>query len=217
MATTAVSLYKLVKSEYPDETLILNHLKSTNYSFKVKKSVVPKIRRHFAQTISHRHWLYNAFTLIRDSLKPHEQVELHRRILSHDLSKFSVIEAKGYALKFGGKKNAELTSGRDVAAWIAALEHHYKVSDHHPQHNVGQDMPHYARLESVVDMLGCRLQRNLSGQPNVTPSDIFNVPAVFLDRYTTVDKKLVTCHLKRWSNDVLTTPHRRALALRLLQ
>ena len=172
------------------------------------------IMNHFKQVLNHRKWLYYAFTLISDSLKDSDKAALHELVLNHDLSKFSAVEALGYGLKFGRQEG--LTKEKEIKAWEKALQHHYSNNPHHPEFHNDQDMGHTYLLESIVDSLACRLERVLNVVKTASAEDIFKVPDTFLDRYTDQDKVRVRYYLNKWSLDVTSSFHRRALAETLI-
>jgi hypothetical protein len=174
------------------------------------------IVNHFKQVLSHRKWLYYAFVLIADSLEESEKASLHTLVLKHDLSKFSAVEALGYGVKFGRK--GELTKETEVKVWEKALQNHYKKNPHHPEFNRNEDMDHIYLLESILDMLACRMERVLTpSEKSASAEDIFDVPDTFLNRYTDHDKKRVRHYLNKWCLDVTSVPHRRGLAETLIR
>ena len=137
--------------------------------------------------------------------------------MKHDLSKFSAVEALGYAVKFGRENSSKpLKNSRHIAMWESALKHHYDNNPHHPQFHSGQDMPRHYLLESVIDMLGCRLERNLAGHSDLKIEDIFKIPDTYLERYTASDRVRVKAYLSQWERDITASPHRSGLALRML-
>ena len=215
MATTTISLYELAKRLFPQEKLVLAYMHGRKDQVTVNNNRLNNIIRHYQQATTHRAWLYMAFTLVRDSFKLKAQLRLYNAVLHHDLSKFSGVETLGYAIKFGRKNpKIELKNPKDIALWEAGLQHHYDHNKHHPPQ--GKCMGYYDLIESVLDMLACRMERNLYGQPGVITADIFNVPLTYLDRYTDTDKEIVACYLRAWCADVVSTPHRDRLAISML-
>ena len=71
-------------------------------------------------------------------------------------------------------------------------------------------------IESIIDMLACRMERNLAGHPESSTEDIFNVPSTFFNRYTESDRRKVSFYVRSWSVDVLASPHRKSLGKKLL-
>ena len=51
--------------------------------------------------------------------------------------------------------------------------------------------------ESIVDMLACRWERKLGGNPNVTNEELCNIEEIFLKRYIHHDKMIVIEILKK--------------------
>ena len=196
------------------DNMVINYVKSRGDVISCSSKCLAYVLNHFATTLSHRHWLYFVYTLVCDSLDLCEKEPLHALILKHDLSKFSSVEALGYGLKFG--RSQPLKSKREITAWDTALQHHYENNPHHPQFDAGNNMSHLFLLESIIDMLGCRMERVLVPDKASTPDDIFQIPDSFLNRYNDHDKEKVKGYLSKWSVDVTSTPHRRALAERLL-
>lgn len=82
--------------------------------------------------------------------------ELIKRVLAHDLSKYSWSEASHLArtidrlseTTYGSDEYEELKSEVD-----AMLDHHYKNNDHHPEHHGGDvyDMDLFQFCEMVID------------------------------------------------------------------
>jgi uncharacterized protein DUF5662 len=71
-----------------------------------------------------------------------------RRLLLHDLSKFSRAELVPYARHFA-RRDRHAPDPEFERAW----RHHYEHNDHHPEHFAGARMPDEAVVEMVVDWL----------------------------------------------------------------
>lgn len=71
-----------------------------------------------------------------------------RRLVLHDLSKFSRAELLPYARHFTRHDRT-----RPDPAFEAAWRHHYEHNDHHPEHFGGARMPDEAVVEMVVDWM----------------------------------------------------------------
>lgn len=218
MGKTTHSLYTLVHQRYPNETRVLNYLHLRNESVRCTDSALTYVMNHLKQTIEHRKWLYYSYVILSDSFASRDREKLLQLILNHDLSKFSAIEVLGYGLKFGRKNNIQpLKNPQHIALWEEALQHHYQNNAHHPQHtDSGRIMNRWHLIESVLDMLACRMQRNLAGHADSTTADIFDIPPTYLERYTEKDREKVEMYLKAWSADVTTTPYRNSLAQKML-
>lgn len=73
-----------------------------------------------------------------------------RRLLRHDLSKFSWVEIRGYAKRFHSKSY----DFEDIDPFERAWAHHVAKNDHHPEHWGGRPMPEIAIREMVADWMG---------------------------------------------------------------
>ena len=60
-----------------------------------------------------------------------------------------------------------------------------------------KNMPIRYLEESIVDMLACRWERQLGGNPNVTNEELCNIEEIFLKRYIHHDKMIVIEILKK--------------------
>ena len=209
-----MSLYTFISQRCSDD-LVLAYVKKRNENIRSSDKGWTYIAKHVEQALEHRKWIYYAFVLISDSLTASDREKMHHLVLHHDLSKFSAVEIVGYSLKFG--KEGELTKDAHIKLWELALQHHYQHNDHHPQHRADGKMSTLYLIESVIDMLACRMQRVLAGHTESTTEDIFNVPQTFLERYTAGDRKKVTVYLQAWSSDVLAAPYRKSLGKKLLR
>lgn len=196
------------------DSYVLNYTAKRKDKITCSTACLHYILKHFSQTITHRKWLYLMFVLIADSIESVIREQLLELVLIHDLSKFSAVEALGYGLKFGRPDG--LVKEKEKNAWENALHHHYEHNPHHPPSDPGKNMHNIYLLESLIDMLACRVERVLSMDETTTPEAIFKVPDTFLERYTDRDKKRARFHLNKWSDDVTLSPHRKELAQALL-
>jgi hypothetical protein len=131
-----------------------------------------------------------------------EQGLFRYRLEVHDLSKASVIEIVTYTYKFV----LQLCEFNDRRFQIG-VDHHYKCNEHHPQYwdhywkvqyNEYWDplgMSPEGLLESILDMAGCRFERDLKSDPQTCLSIVFNIPEKFLSRYDPADMLVVKHHL----------------------
>ena len=111
----------------------------------------------------------------------------------HDQSKLqSFTEIIGYTEKWVWLKHTPI--------WEMALNHHYQNNPHHSEHfrdtdqmgrKTSKNMPIKYLEESIVDMLACRWERKLGGNPNVTNEELCNIEEIYLKRYTHHDKMMV--------------------------
>ena len=167
----------------------------------VDDELKPKIFRHFEQVFSHRLWVSRAYALVR-TVDASLATEMEERVAAHDLSKFSSAEIVGYALKWGRSDSDGPIEPEEESQWEASLKHHYSHNDHHPEFfGKGNAMSCASAFkESIVDRVGCRLQRNLLplGWENVSVEDIFAIPPRFLGNYTEEDKQKVLQTLQTW-------------------
>ena len=219
MVKTTHSLYVLAHQQYPNDDRVLKYLYNRNESISCTASALKYIVNHFKQTMAHRKWLYYAFVLVRDSLTARDSEKIRQLVLDHDLSKFSAIEVLGYSFKFGRKKTSDpLKNQVHIELWDKALEHHYKNNPHHPQHysDGGSIKSHCHLIQSILDILAWRMERNLAGHKESTTEDIFNVPSTLLEPYTEKDREKIVFYLTLWRVDVTSTPHMNSLGQKML-
>lgn len=168
-------------------------------NIEVPDNAKPMVFIHLHTAVSHRRWIRVAYELVKE-LEPNLSADMAERIRVHDLSKFSSAELIGYGYMFG--KEAKLNE-EEMAVWQSSLDHHYAVNDHHPENfGQGNDIPCLAAFqESVIDRLGCRLERNLYpvGLKNITVEEIFAIPDMYLEKnYSKNDLKKVKDILQKW-------------------
>lgn len=158
----------------------------------------PDISKHFHQVANHRKWLGYVYDLWRICLpgipnrdRDYPECDLSQRIKEHDLSKYGPWEALGYHYKFG--KGIPMDEDSEEGdEWRRTLSHHYRNNDHHPQYfemnrshaSESRIMSVGGRLESVMDMIACRLERTLNDQKHLCPAQIMSIPCENLYRYT---------------------------------
>ena len=213
--TKYIELYPFILERCSDE-LVIAYVKKRNEVITCGQTGWTYIDKHLKETLEHRKWIYYAFLLIGESLTARDREKVHQLVLRHDLSKFSAVEIIGYSLKFSKKEGKELKKNSDIARWESALQHHYDNNAHHPQHRADGKMSTIFLIESIIDMLACRMERNLAGHPESSTEDIFNVPSTFFNRYTESDRRKVSFYVRSWSVDVLASPHRKSLGKKLL-
>ncbi|KAF0305531.1 hypothetical protein FJT64_022844 [Amphibalanus amphitrite] len=143
-----------------------------------------RMSEHYAQTDSHREFMVRSF----DRLGGYLPAVTRRAAEDHDLSKYELVEAVGYTLRW--------VHGRQGVHWLEALGHHYGVQEHHPQFFImGKTglglMSTDALQESLVDMVACRWERQLEGRQDVTNSELVDIAPGFFDRYQVADRAAV--------------------------
>ena len=210
-----MALYPFILERCSDD-FVITYIKRRNEGITSSEKGWTYIDTHIKQTLEHRKWMYYAFILISESLTARDREKVHQLVLHHDLSKFSAVEIIGYSLKFSQKEGKELKKASHITRWELALQHHYQNNAHHPQHRSDGRMTTLSLIESIIDILACRMAVNLAGHAESTTEDIFNVPTTSLNGYTESDEKKVTFYLKSWRADVLGAPHRKSLGKKLL-
>lgn len=191
----------IIESERGDDE-VFSYVQDKKETITCNKDLLPLIRKHFHQSLSHRKWIYYAFLMVDAGacfLQPLHGI-LKERMIKHDLSKFSAAEVLGYALKFGAG-NREL-DGEEILTWENSLSHHQSENDHHPQYFQEKNMPEISLIESVLDMLACRMERNISCE-NTSVDNIFAIPDIYLSRYSKTDRNRVSAFLKSWCEDLI--------------
>lgn len=106
------------------------------------------LARYIGVVIVHKWAIVVAGRDVNRALAPSGLRVSLRRLLLHDLSKFSRAELVPYARHFARAR-------RDAPdpAFAAAWRHHYEHNDHHPEHFAGERMPDEAVVEMVVDWM----------------------------------------------------------------
>ena len=194
MGIKTYSVLRLLKN-CSDEP-VLRYVRKGHYKVTGNSLFISLVSNHFRQVLKHRRWVIRMFFFIGQALKIEEREQLYDRILHHDLSKFSTIETIGYTIKFH-RKNGEKNE-KEKKCWEKALIHHYAKNDHHPEHSRPNRMNHYALLESVIDMLACRAEKDLSKE-NFDLNSILDIPDIYLERYIIEDKKKVLQYISHWN------------------
>lgn len=155
------------------------------------------IIEHFESTVSHREWIRRTYNMLLKKKILKEDENMHARIRAHDLSKFTLPETVGYAKRFGTKE----ACGEEDPVWRKSVCLHYAANDHHPQHHEGRNMsPHLALIESVIDMVARRWEKDFSTKdPRAIPIEqLLEVDREYLKRYTDDDRCRVEEILKTW-------------------
>jgi hypothetical protein len=133
---------------------------------------------HFQIVATHRRWVQAVFDLRYVTMKGsgyYTDAELSKvkdRVNVHDLSKYMPEEALGYYMRWVYPHPAPTED-----PWDDSLGHHYCLNDHHLEYYGLQgdeliglsgvqkwEMLDKALLEFVLDMLACKLERELVGQ-----------------------------------------------------
>lgn len=120
-----------------------------------------KFYPYLERVIVHKNEVYEAgISLAQDvGLGVDDYYSFKRRLILHDLSKFSEVELYGYGnYNFNGENTPAATD-----AFHLAWHHHKWANDHHPEHwlSTGRDgfakaieMPKLAMYEMVADWIG---------------------------------------------------------------
>ena len=127
--------------------------------------------------------------------------------VTHDDSKLWEPELSAYALKFVRKME-------NPPGWKEAVEHHYLVNPHHPEHwsdftDRGYMPMHHLR-ESVIDMAAWHAQHTLNRFP-VVPimPEYFDFDYRFFRRYNEVDRVIAEHERDRLRHIVAKPQHTR--------
>ncbi|XP_052276195.1 uncharacterized protein LOC127875282 isoform X1 [Dreissena polymorpha] len=173
---------------------------------------------HFRTVVSHRRWLDKCYQLcVKIGVKFSDTMK--DRILRHDLSKFSPMEALGYAVMFGDGSVGfrKLETLEEQTEWDLALKHHYAHNCHHPEyfrqdHQCGVSVVQYSQEsmeddsdgslnldESILDMMAARGERELKHDHVISIQKLLDMPAQYLKRYTDADRMYVTQTMSAWS------------------
>ena len=195
MGVQKYNLYKLLKS-CSDEPVV-KYIKKRREKIKCNPYFLSLVSNHFQKVLRHRKWVIHMFYFISGVLSQEERNGLYERILHHDLSKFSAVESIGYTIKFHRKNGVQ--NDREKKSWDLAFYHHCTHNDHHPEFFKMGDMNHCALLESIIDMLACRIEKDIEIN-NVTVHSILDIPKKYLERYTIADKKKVSKYLIEWGH-----------------
>lgn len=183
---------------YPKENTINDESKINNIC-KIFKNL--GIHKHFSQVASHRYWIQQVYKMliicgcISETELP--QINIDR----HDLSKYSFNEAIGYSLMFICKSTSQDLSEKQKKIWDASLQSHFKNNPHHPQH-ADQLKQYKYLLESIIDMLACKLERDYTNKTIIYAQEYFDISDKFTERYTLKDKIRVNELLKEWKHQV---------------
>jgi len=159
------------------------------------------IGNHFNKVASHRRWLLFAYELLLLANVPDLHEGLHERINSHDLSKYGPGEALGYSIMFGLSNEMRTLEGFEKEEWMNAVNNHYAVNPHHPQHYQSDRLSKMNTLdlqESLIDMLACRIERVLSGFPAIAIQALLDFPLYLYERYTETDRNFISETQVKW-------------------
>ncbi|XP_052276190.1 uncharacterized protein LOC127875281 isoform X2 [Dreissena polymorpha] len=180
--------------------------------------VVLCVPGHLRTVVSHRRWLDKCYQLcVKIGVKLSDNMKDH--ILRHDLSKFSPMEALGYAVMFGDGSVGfrKLETLEEQTEWDLALKHHYAHNCHHPEYfrqdrqggvSVVQDRRESMENdsdgslhldESILDMMAARGERELKHDHVISIQKLLDMPVQYLRRYTDADRKYVTQTMVAWS------------------
>ena len=198
MTVRTYSLSKLLKNS--TDEIAIKYVKEGRYKVTCNALFISVVYQHFKQVLRHRRWINHIFLYIAHALTYEDREILYDRILRHDLSKFSTIESIGYAIKFHRKNAAK--KEKEKRCWEKALKHHYELNDHHPQHYEDGNMEQHALIESIIDMLACRIERDVT-QHDFSVNSLFDIPEMYLERYSIQDRKKVCEHLLHWKSVLL--------------
>lgn len=183
---------------------MLNRLKAIVVTVASASQVVRGVGTHISTTRSHRRWIRDTYELLR--LSGAVDDSLQARVTYHDLSKFHPVEMLGYSIMFGPTgRFRQLDTDWEKYLWNKALQHHYCANGHHPENTAGRPMGKLDLQESVIDMLACRLERNLNPSGDVIPvSSMFSMEDRYLTRYVPDDAILVKRLVAEWQQQVDT-------------
>jgi len=161
------------------------------------------IGNHFSMVASHRHHLKIVYELCKIAKVGFlEGVEMEERIRIHDLSKYGPLEAAGYSIMFGMNGCFRELQGEDKVRWDKALQSHYKTNPHHPQYAGEALMQHGDLVESLLDMLACRLERTLKGHSVLHVGDLMDIPSEYLRRYHLEDRVRIRNIIASWRESI---------------
>jgi len=164
------------------------------------------IGNHFSKVSSHRHHLRVVFDLLNlgkvEFLYGTEIKELEERIRIHDLSKYGPSEALGYSIMFKDSESVRPLVGEDKIIWDKAVNSHYMNNSHHPEFSRPSTMKMTALTESLIDMLACRLERNLREHNTLTAADLFHIPKEYLHRFHSSDMVRIKNLMASWSQTI---------------
>jgi hypothetical protein len=153
--------------------------------------ILNNIGRHFDIVARHRYWVKCSYELAKSSNFLKCADELEERINIHDIEKYGPDEALGYSIMFGMDGKFRKLDGEDKQIWECSLEHHLKNHSHHPEYHNDSPMPVIDLEESLIDMLGCRLERDLKPYYySLNPGKILDIPYLYLKRYRVLDDKI---------------------------
>jgi hypothetical protein len=140
---------------------------------------------HYSQVASHRRAIKRTAEILVEVGAIPEIVPEYQR---HDMSKYGPFEVIGYALMFSATSQFQKLDGAAQDEWTKSVQSHYRDNPHHPEFWGKNNMTEDARIESVIDMVACRLERDFKWNE---VSDMCKMDGKFLNRYTDSDRKIV--------------------------
>ena len=158
------------------------------------------VREHFVVTLNHKKFILKSFARFQTFF---ESINLKReQVEMHDDSKLTNFEEIiGYTQMWIWKTKTD--------TWKDAWKHHYTTNSHHPEYYrwspkdgeiVQENMQDLDIVESVIDMLACRWERQLNGREDVKKEDLLDIEEHFLKRYTDHDRVKVKTLLQKLRN-----------------
>jgi len=158
------------------------------------------VREHFVVTLNHKKFILKSFarfqTFFESINLKREQVEIHD---DSKLTNFD--EIIGYTQMWIWKTKTDI--------WKDAWKHHYTTNSHHPEYYrrsskdgeiVQENMQDLDIVESVIDMIACRWERQLNGREDVKKEDLLDIQECYLKRYTDHDRAKVKTLLLKLRN-----------------
>ena len=160
------------------------------------------VRNHFIVTLNHKRFIRKSFLRFKTYF---ESLGLKLEdIDKHDDSKLtSFLEIIGYTQRWIWKIKTD--------AWEDAWKHHYTANPHHPEYYLHVDengetfqdnMRYLDLVESVIDMVACRWERQLKGREDVTNDELLYIEEFYFTRYTASDRIKVAKLINQLSNVV---------------
>jgi len=160
------------------------------------------ISKHFYAVASHRKHLSIVYNLCNIANVCFLGEDMGERVKLHDLSKYGPLEAMGYSIMFGPTGNFRELQGKEKDLWEKAVASHFKSNPHHPQHTEDGLMKKEDLVESLLDMMACRLERTLKGKQFINASQLMNIPKEYLWRYQPPDRVKVEQIIDSWRGSI---------------
>lgn len=179
------------------------------------------ILEHFSTAVSHRAWIRKTHEMLTTFSVNMERGAFNADwIQKHDCSKFTAPEVLGYTVMFGkGSGFEELTDPEEKKEWELSLKSHYDSNPHHPQFFERSLESHPRKVfesildvpggktfleESLIDMLACRGERNLSDDSKFSIEKWMSIPECFFKRYRYRDCEWVKKLLEAWMTKAIS-------------